>query len=183
MAVTVNQPGNPNPPETNTDPVSNPAGVPTSQPGGTKYVLPTETRNGSDVKVNGSANNDSVTSKDLLRDTDHVIGTGKGDDVFYFFQSDNTNSKLRGAVVDLGAGDKDQVVLANQLSDYTVTFFDNNKIVVFEYTGDGGHNNAKITFSGAEIFTFRNIDDHTGQANAAQTFTVDGLRAAYGLEV
>jgi hypothetical protein len=186
MAVVANQPGSETPPpEPAGQPIKNPAATPTSSPDGTKYVLPTVVRNGDDVKVKGSVDNDRVSTKDLLLDSDHVIATGAGDDVFIFRQDDATNPALRNAVVDLGAGSADQIVLANTLQDYQVTFRDNGSIK-FEYIGDGTHDNAAITFQGAEIFTFRNISHDADPSTpdvyyAAQSYTLAELKAAYGV--
>lgn len=186
MAVVVNEPGSDTPvPAPAGVPIPRPAATPTSSPDGDQYVPATYTGTGDNVKVKGTAGNDRISTKDLLADSDHVIATGAGNDVFIFRQDDATNVNLRNAVVDLGSGDKDQVVLANLLSDYQVTFRDNGSIK-FEYIGDGSaEDNAAITFQGAELFTFRNIDHNfDGSADVyyeAQTYTLAELKAAYGV--
>jgi hypothetical protein len=188
MAVVVNEPSpnTPKPPVTNVDSRARPEATPTSGNNGEKLNAPTVTGSGDNIKVKGSAEADRISTKDLLIDSDKVIGTGAGDDVFIFRQDDATNSSLRNAVVDMGAGDNDRVVLANEISDYQITFRENGSIK-FEYVGNGGTNNAAITFTGAEHFTFRNIvDTPSADPDApkfydAQTFTVSELAARFGV--
>ena len=186
MAVVVNEPGSNSPPPAPAGaPIARPAATPTSSPDGVKYVAATYTGTDDNVKVKGTAGNDRISTKDLIADSDHVIATGAGDDVFIYRQDDATNPLLRNAVVDLGSGDKDQIVFANLLSDYQVTFRDNGS-VKFEYIGAGDGDNAAITFQGAELFTFRNIDhNYDGSPDVyykAETYTLAQLKAAYGLE-
>ena len=190
MATVVNDPSAPSTaqptPTPSGTPIKNPAATPTSSPDGVQYKAATYTGTGDNVKVKGTADADRISTKDLLADSDHVIATGAGNDVFIYRQDDATNSALRNAVVDLGAGDGDQIVFANLLSDYQITFRDNGSIK-FEYIGDGTTDNAAITFQGAELFTFRNIDhQYDGTPDVyykAQTFTLAELKAIYDIPV
>lgn len=188
MATTVNDPSNP---KTGGAPVQNapeqnrPDATPTSNNDGVKYTAATYKVSASgDTKVTGTAGDDRVSTKDLIADSDKVIKLGAGDDVFIFRQDDSTNSSLRNAVVDLGEGSRDQIVLANEISDYQITFRDNGSIK-FEYVGNlltAANTGAAITFQGAELFTFRNISDNgDGKFYDSRTYTLDQLRAEFGL--
>ncbi|WP_416357034.1 hypothetical protein ACLNGM_02435 [Aureimonas phyllosphaerae] len=181
MAVVVNDPSNPDTatPVQSAPTQSRPDATPTSGNGVT-YKNATVVQNGDDVKVKGSAEADRVSTKDLLRDSDHVINLGAGDDVFIFRADDATNSKLRNAVVDMGTGSNDHVVLANEISDYQITFRENGSIK-FEYVGNGQTDNAAITFNGAEQFTFRNISDDGMTFRESQTFTYAELMKELGV--
>jgi len=187
MATTVNDPQNSNTapaPKTLADEQNRPDATPTSNNAGVKYTAATYTTSASgDTKVVGTAGDDRISTKDLIADTDHIIKLGAGNDVFIFRQDDSTRSDLRNAVVDLGAGDKDQIVLANEISDYQITFRDNGSIK-FEYVGNlpDANTGAAITFQGAELFTFRNISDNgDGKFYDSRTYTLDELKAEFGL--
>ncbi|CAO4167619.1 hypothetical protein CLBKND_01017 [Methylorubrum aminovorans] len=189
MATVVNDPTVPSTtqpsPEPQSDPIKNPAATPTSSPDGVQYQAATYTGTGDNVKVKGTAGADRISTKDLLADSDHVITTGAGNDVFIFRQDDATNPALRNALVDLGAGDNDQIVLANMMSDYQITFR-NNGSIKFEYIGDDTTDNAAITFTGAEMVTFRNIDHNAGSPDVyykAESYTIAELAAIYGVPV
>lgn len=186
MAIVVNDPTAPTSPgpvaSSPPAPVANPAGTPVSND------LVTYNQLQASAKVKGTAEADRLSTKELIADKDHVIATGDGNDVFIFRQDDATNPALRNAVVDMGGGDQDQIVMANQLSDYQITFRDNGSIK-FEFIGDfesgGALDNAAITFQGAELFTFRNINYNVASGESpfyeAQTFTLEELMAQYGL--
>lgn len=181
MATVYNDPSSPNSgpaPTTNSAEVKRADATPTSNADVTYSPATYKTSASGDTKVSGTSGADRVSTKDLLADSDHVIKLGDGNDVFIFRQDDATNPALRNAVVDMGAGDKDQIVLANEISDYQITIRDNGSIK-FEYVGSSGLDNAAITFQGAELFTFRNIsDDGDGKIYKSTTYTLAELQTA-----
>ncbi|WP_156467827.1 hypothetical protein [Methylobacterium sp. Leaf91] len=169
--------------------------APEASPGGdvtpTKgYSFATSKGSGESVKVSGSSGNDVITISDLQKDSDQVINTGSGNDLFRWNGAegaragadtfDTNGNLLLKATEDVngivkfgdkqtdGLGDNDQVYLANQISDYEFTLRSDGGIKIhYIGTTDG----AAVTFYGAESFTFRNIDPVTGDNN--KTFSLD----------
>lgn len=153
------------------EPTPNNDGVPT---GYNKVATP------SNGKVEGTAGNDRVSISDLIKDKDQIIKTYDGDDIFNFNGNESKlpqNIDRVNGIVDFGDGN-DTVFLGYQLSDYTFTLRSDGGIKI-QYTGDNHDiDGVAVTFRNAENFTFRNVDDQSGQNFETFTLSYDVLKAA-----
>ncbi|WAJ29168.1 hypothetical protein [Antarcticirhabdus aurantiaca] len=131
-------------------------------------------------KYTGSDGNDRVSISDLVKDNDQIIKTGAGDDIFNFNGSESRlpqNVDRVNGIVDLGTGGNDGVFLGFQLDDYKYTVRSDGGLKI-QYVGDNGDvDGVAVTFRGAEYFTFRNVDDVTGQNFQTYTISHDELVA------
>lgn len=141
------------------DPIRNDDGAPA---GGFTFATATTNAAGT-TKVTGSSGNDRITFDDIYRDSDQVINTGAGDDIFSFRGDESKNPQEKvNAIIDFGAGGNDTVVLAFQASDYKFIYRSDG--IKIQYVGaDGLADGPAITFKNAETFIFRNIDSQTGE--------------------
>jgi hypothetical protein len=126
-------------------------------------------------KVTGSAGNDRATLFDVQSDTDQVVKTGAGDDVFVF--GPNSEAVDLNGLVFMGDGN-DAVYLAHRVEDYIFTARPDGEGIKIQYIGDADGSGDAITFYQTENFFFRNVDPDTGVNYTTTSYSHDALYAA-----
>lgn len=156
-------------PEPGGQPVPNAASVDPrpsadSAPTGGFELNKSQTSTAGTTKIAGTDGNNAFSITDLQKDSDQIIATGAGNDIFRWngaegVKAGNGTRDVNGIIkfgADAEQNTGDQVFLANQISDYEFSLRADGGIKIHYI---GSTDGAAITFYGADEFTFRNIVD------------------------